>query len=166
MMTHELSSQGANFIKHFEGERLTAYDDGTGVMTIGYGHTGDVKVGETITQAQANSYFTEDVKWTVDTVNNAVKVDLKQSQFDALVSFTYNVGEEAFKSSTLLKKLNESDYNAVPAELDRWIYAGDKKGALADIARWTHLGSGKEVSPVLKERREKEGKLFAEGKYT
>ena len=51
-MTHELSSQGANFIKHFEGERLTAYDDGTGVMTIGYGHTGDVKVGETITQAQ------------------------------------------------------------------------------------------------------------------
>ena len=165
-MTHELSSQGANFIKHFEGERLTAYDDGTGVMTIGYGHTGDVKVGETITQAQANSYFTEDVKWAVDTVNNAVKVDLKQSQFDALVSFTYNVGGEAFKSSTLLKKLNESDYNAVPAELDRWIYAGDKKGALADIARWTHLGSGKEVSPVLKERREKEGKLFAEGKYT
>ena len=165
-MTHELSSRGASFIKHFEGERLTAYDDGTGIMTIGYGHTGDVKAGETITQAQADSYFIEDVKWAVNTVNNAVKVKLQQYQFDALVSFTFNVGEGAFKSSTLLKKLNAGDYGAVSGELDRWIYAGEKKGALADFVRWAHLGSGKEVSPDLKERREKEGALFAKGIYT
>ncbi|WP_340151539.1 lysozyme [uncultured Sneathiella sp.] len=164
-MTHELSSRGASFIKHFEGERLTAYDDGTGIMTIGYGHTGDVKAGETITQAQADSYLMGDVKWAVDTVNNAVKVKLQQNQFDALVSFTFNVGEGAFKSSTLLQKLNAGDYAAVPGELDRWIYAGDKKGAFAEFARWSHLGSGKEVSPVLKGRREKEGMLFSKGTY-
>lgn len=108
-MAHQLSEQGAEFIKRFEGLRLTAYNDGTGVMTIGYGHTGDVKAGETITQAEADSYFREDVKWAVDTVNNAVKVKLQKNQFDALVSFAYNVGEGAFKSSTLLKDLNVGD---------------------------------------------------------
>ncbi|MEX1034778.1 MAG: lysozyme [Sneathiella sp.] len=164
-MAYELSSRGADFIKSFEGNRLTAYDDGTGVMTIGYGHTGDVKVGETITQAQADSYFMEDVKGAVAAVNSAVKVNLTQGQFDALVSFTYNVGGGAFKSSTLLKKLNAGDFNAVTAELDRWIYAGDKQGMLADFVRWAQPGSGKEVSPVLKERREKEGRLFAKGTY-
>ncbi|MEX0582236.1 MAG: lysozyme [Sneathiella sp.] len=165
-MAYELSSRGADFIKSFEGNRLTAYDDGTGVMTIGYGHTGDVKVGETITQAQADSYFMEDVKGAVAAVNSAVKVNLTQGQFDALVSFTYNVGGGAFKSSTLLKKLNAGDFNAVTAELDRWIYAGDKQGMLAGFVRWAQPGSGKEVSPALKKRREKEGQLFAKATYS
>ncbi len=159
-MAHQLSAKGAAFIKQFEGLRLKAYDDGTGVMTIGYGHTGDVKIGETITQALADSYFSEDVKWAVDTVNNSVKTELQQNQIDALVSFTYNVGEGAFKSSTLLKKLNTGDYKSVPSELDRWIYAGEKKGMFAQFVRWAHLGSGMEVSPVLKARREKECELF------
>ena len=165
-MAHQLSDKGAKFIKQFEGLRLTAYNDGTGVMTVGYGHTGDVKAGETITQAQADSYFSEDVKWAVDTVNSAVKVELQQNQFDALVSFTYNVGEGAFKSSTLLKDLNAGDYKSVPSQLDRWIYAGEKTGMLAEFVRWAHLGSGKKVSPVLKERREKEGRLFKNGSYS
>ena len=165
-MAHQLSENGAEFIKQFEGLRLTAYNDGTGVMTIGYGHTGDVKAGETITQAQADSYFNADVKWAVDAVNNAVKVELQQNQFDALVSFTYNVGEGAFKSSTLLKDLNTGDYKSVPSQLDRWIYAGEKTGMLAEFVRWAHLGSGKEVSPVLMARREKEGKLFESGSYS
>lgn len=165
-MAHQLSKQGAEFIKRFEGLRLTAYNDGTGVMTIGFGHTGDVKAGETITQAEADSYFCEDVKWAVDTVNNAVKVKLQQNQFDALVSFAYNVGEGAFKSSTLLKDLNAGDYKAVPDQLERWIYAGEKTGILAAFVRWAHLGSGKEISPVLKSRREKEGRLFETGSYS
>lgn len=165
-MAQQLSAKGAEFIKQFEGLRLTAYNDGTGVMTIGYGHTGNVTPGETITQAQADSYFSGDVKWAVDTVNASVKVELQQNQFDALVSFTYNVGEGAFKSSTLLKKLNSGDYKSVPSELNRWIYAGDKKGLFAQFVRWAHLGSGKEVSPVLKARRENEGKLFKSGAYS
>ncbi|MDF2369102.1 lysozyme [Sneathiella sp.] len=165
-MAHQLSDEGAEFIKQFEGLRLTAYNDGTGVMTIGYGHTGNVKAGETITQAQADSYFSTDVKGAVDTVNNSVKVKLQQSQFDALVSFTFNVGEGAFKSSTLLKDLNTGDYKAVPSQLDRWIYAGEKTGVIANFVRWAHLGSGKKVSPVLKARREKEGKLFEKASYS
>jgi lysozyme len=165
-MVHQLSENGAAFIKQFEGLRLTAYNDGTGVMTIGYGHTGDVKAGETITQAQADAYFSEDVKWAVDTVNSAVRVKLQQNQFDALVSFTYNVGEGAFRSSSLLKKLNEGNYKSVPTQLNRWIYAGEKTGMLAEFVRWAHLGSGKKVSPVLKARREKEGELFNNGSYS
>ncbi|MBO0334974.1 lysozyme [Sneathiella sp. CAU 1612] len=165
-MAQQLSAKGAEFIKQFEGLRLTAYNDGTGVMTIGYGHTGDVNAGQTISQAQADSYFAGDVKWAVDTVNSSVKGELQQNQFDALVSFTFNVGEGAFKSSTLLKKLNSGDYKSVQSEMGRWIYAGEKKGAFAKFVRWAHLGSGKEVSPVLKARREREGKLFKSGTYS
>ena len=165
-MEHQLSKKGADLIKSFEGLRLSAYNDGAGVMTIGYGHTGNVKAGETITKAQAEADFTEDVKWAVDTVNSAVTVDLKQNQFDALVSFTFNVGQVAFKSSTLLTKLNSGNYSSVPSELDRWIYAGEKTGMLANFVRWAHLGSGKKVSSVLKDRREKEGRLFESGIYS
>jgi lysozyme len=163
---YQLSDKGSEFIKQFEGIRLKAYDDGTGVMTIGYGHTGDVKVGETISQTEANSYFNEDVKWAVDTVNSSVQVKLQQNQVDALVSFTYNVGMGAFKSSTLLKKLNAGDYKSVPSELNKWIYAGKKKGMVARFAHWAHLSNGKEISPVLKARREKEGGLFKNGTYS
>ncbi|MCC3306079.1 lysozyme [Sneathiella sp. HT1-7] len=165
-MVYQLSDKGSEFIKQFEGIRLKAYDDGTGVMTIGYGHTGDVKVGETISQTEANSYFNEDVKWAVDTVNSSVQVKLQQNQVDALVSFTYNVGMGAFKSSTLLKKLNAGDYKSVPSELNKWIYAGKKKGMVARFAHWAHLSNGKEISPVLKARREKEGGLFKNGTYS
>ncbi|MZR30459.1 lysozyme [Sneathiella litorea] len=164
-MLQQLSPKGAEFIKQFEGLKLTAYDDGTGVMTIGYGHTGDVKAGETISQSQADSYFNADIKWAVDRVNASVMVELQQNQFDALVSFTFNVGEGAFKSSTLLKKLNIGDYGSVPPELGRWIYAGNKKGLFSGFVRWAHLGTGKEVSSVLKARREKEGALFKSGLY-
>lgn len=164
-MPHQLSKQGADFIKRLEGLRLTAYKDSAGVVTIGYGHTGDVRMGQTISEADADSYFTKDIAWAVDAVNGAVKVNLTQAQFDALVSFTFNVGAGAFRSSTLLKKLNAGDYSAVLGEMARWVYAGDKKGLFASFVRWAHLGSGKEVSSVLKNRRAREGKLFSKGVY-
>ncbi|MCF8468091.1 MAG: lysozyme [Sneathiella sp.] len=165
-MAHKLSTAGADLIKGFEGVRLNAYEDGAGVMTIGYGHTGDIKAGETITQGQADAYFLDDVKRVEEAVNAAVTVELKQCQFDALVSFTYNIGDGAFKSSTLLKRLNAGDYDAVPGELDRWVYAGERIGLFAEFVRWAHLGSGKKVSPVLKKRRDKEAAVFKTGTYT
>ncbi|WP_334129202.1 lysozyme [Sneathiella sp.] len=165
-MPHQLSQQGADLIKHLEGLRLDAYQDSAGVLTIGYGHTGDVYAGQKISEAEADADFLKDIGWAVDAVNSAVHVALNQAQFDALVSFTFNVGGGAFRSSTLLKKLNAGDYAAVPVEMGRWVYAGDKKGMLASFVRWAHLGSGKEVSKVLKNRRDREGKLFATGAYS
>ena len=165
-MTHQLSKEGADFIKSMEGLRLGAYLDSAGVLTIGYGHTGgDVHSGQQISQAEADSYFSKDIGWAVTALSSSVKVPLNQAQFDALVSFTFNVGDGAFRSSTLLKKLNAGDTSAVPDEMNRWVYAGEKKGIIADFVRWAHLGSGKEVSSVLKKRREREGKLFSKGVY-
>lgn len=166
-MAHQLSTAGTGFIKSFEGLRLTAYNDGFGIMTIGYGHTADVKAGQVITQAQADAYFTGDVAWAVADVNRGVTEPLSQSQFDALVSFTFNVGGGAFKSSTLLKKLNAGGYTAVPSELNKWVHSGrKKKGFLNAFIRWAHLGSGEEVVPGLQKRRAEEGKIWSTGQYS
>ena len=98
-------------IKNHEGLRLTAYKDGGGVWTIGYGHTGsDVREGLTIPLSEAERLLTRDLRVAEGHVNDAVKVKLTQNQFDALVSFTYNLGGGAFRSSTLLKLLNAGDY--------------------------------------------------------
>src|SRR5690606_5379943 len=98
-MPHQLSKQGADFIKHLEGLRLSAYQDSAGVLTIGYGHTGDVRPGQKISEAEADADFMTDIGWAVDAVNSAVHVTLNQAQFDALVSFTFNVGSGAFRGS-------------------------------------------------------------------
>ncbi len=105
------SRVGINLITSFEDLRLNAYDDGVGVWTIGFGTTVypsgiKVKKGDVCTAEQAKAFFTYDLKRFENAVNGAVKVKLTQNQFDALVSLTYNIGENAFKGSTLLKKLN------------------------------------------------------------
>lgn len=95
----QISAIGLNLIKQFEGCHLTAYKDPIGIPTIGYGHTKGVKLGQKITQAQADSYLKQDLA-TAEKAVNALKYTLNQNQFDALVSFTYNCGTGNLKKLT------------------------------------------------------------------
>ena len=123
---------GLDLTCNFEGKRLTAYDDGVGVWTIGFGTTvypNGIKVmkGDTCTEAQAKAYMAHDLKKFESAVNNAVKVPLSQNQVDALVSLAYNIGTGAFSKSTLVKKLNANDFRGAADQFDVWVNAGGKR---------------------------------------
>lgn len=122
-----ISEKGINLIKRFEGLRLGAYLDSVAVPTIGYGHTRGVKLGQTITQEQAEDFLEEDIHEFELAIQRLVHVNLTQNQFDALVSFTFNLGIGSLKQSTLLKKLNAGDITGAANEFNRWTYAGGKK---------------------------------------
>lgn len=121
-----LSEKGLNFIESVEGLRLDAYLDSAGVATIGFGHTGDVKLGDRCTEEQAESWLQEDAKTAETVINKLVKVPLSQNQFDSLVSFVFNIGVGNFTRSTLLRLLNEGKYGDAAHEMGRWVYAGGK----------------------------------------
>ena len=123
----QTGTAGIELIKSFEGIRLNAYKDSAGVWTIGYGHTNNVYNGMTITSEEAETLLKNDLKQFEYYVNTYVSVNINQNQFDALVSFTYNVGGGAFKQSTLLEKLNNGDMNGAADEFGKWIYAGGIK---------------------------------------
>lgn len=127
------SQNGINLIKHFEGCKLSAYKCPSGVWTIGYGHTKGIKQGMKISQKQADNYLKDDLKTFEHCINKYVKVTINQNQFDALVSFTFNCGGGALKSSTLLKKLNKKDYSGAANELLRWNKSNGK--VLAGLTR-------------------------------
>ena len=122
----QLSDSGVDLIKNFEGLRLSAYQDSGGVWTIGYGHTGGVKAGDLITQGQAEALLRHDTGWAQDAVRQQVHVPLTQDQFNALTSFTFNLGAAALQSSTLLSKLNAGDYAGAQAEFGRFVHAGGR----------------------------------------
>ena len=115
---------GRKLIKTFEGYRSEAYLCPAGKWTIGYGHTSGVKEGDTCTKEQADIYLQEDIQWA-EKVVNAQNLRLNQFQFDALVSFVFNVGSGNFQESTLLKviKANPKDYTAIEEEWKRWKYS-------------------------------------------
>jgi lysozyme len=118
------SDQGLALTERFEGLQLTAYQDPVGVWTIGYGHTGpDVQPGLTITQEQAGALLLQDVAGAVAAVNRLVTVPLTQNQFDALVDFTFNVGQGNLASSTLLRELNAGNTAGAAAQFLVWVYA-------------------------------------------
>lgn len=122
-----ISDEGLSLIKKFEGLRLTAYQDAVGIWTIGYGHTGpDVTPGMRVTQEQAESLLRKDVAEAEDAVRSLVKAPISQSQYDALVSFVFNVGRTAFMNSTLLRLLNQGDWVSAAAEFAKWHKAGKK----------------------------------------
>ncbi len=137
------SAAGLALIEQFEGLRLEAYQDGAGVWTIGYGHTLDVFKGDTCTQEQAAEWLTEDVAEAEDSVNSLVKVPLSQSQFDALVSFAFNLGGQSLATSTLLRDLNGGSYTLAASQFPRWDNVAGKP------------------SPGLLKRRTAEQELFA-----
>ena len=127
-----VSNKGVDLICEFEGKRLVAYDDGVGVWTIGFGtikypNGVRVKKGDTCTLDQAKEYMRHDLIEFEHTVNSSVKVPLNQNQFDALVSLAYNIGSNAFKSSTLVKKLNAGDYQGAADQFNAWVNAGGKR---------------------------------------
>lgn len=119
---------GKDLIKKYEGCRLEAYKCPAGIWTIGYGHTGqDVFEGKTITQQEADNLLSKDLTRFEKFLNRVIKVPVNQNQFNALASFTYNVGMGALQNSTLLKKLNNNDLIGAANEFDRWVYANGKK---------------------------------------
>jgi lysozyme len=148
----DVSAGGLSLIASFEGWRGDLYDDVAGNATIGYGHlvhAGPVTAadrggpyGNGITQAQGLALLHGDAARMVEAVRSSVTVPLTQDQFDALVSFTYNVGAGAFEGSTLLRLLN----------------AGDYAGARAQFAVWDKAGG--QVVPGLVRRRAAEAALF------
>ncbi len=130
-----LSEEGAKLIAGFEGFRAQLYNDAASHCTIGYGHLvhhgpidgsepAELKAG--ISQERALELLQEDAAKAAAEIERCVKVPLEQHQFDALVSFAFNVGNGAFRESTLLRLLNEERYDAVEAQLARWNKAGGK----------------------------------------
>ena len=119
----EISQKGIDLIKSFEGCKLNAYPDpatGGEPITIGYGHTGGVKMGDVISWHQAEELLKHDLEKFVIAVNFMVHVDQTQGQFDALVSFAYNCGTGNLQASTLLKMINAGSQEAAGAQLLRW----------------------------------------------
>jgi len=142
----KISAAGIELLKQFEGCRLTAYQDSVGVWTIGFGTTAGVKEGQTISQVKAEEYLRFDLAIFEKAVTESLKVPVNQNQFDALVSFTYNVGVSAFRSSTLLNLINEkTDKKVVATEFSKWVKAGNQ------------------TLPGLVSRRKAESELFLKG---
>ena len=119
-----ISAEGKSLIRSFEGCRLSAYLDSAGVPTIGWGRTKGVKMGDTCTQQQADAWFDEELPEYEGYINDMVTVPLEQHQFDALVSWVYNLGPANFGQSTLLKRLNAGDFIGTAAEFRKWNRAG------------------------------------------
>ncbi|MET4998419.1 lysozyme [Enterobacter hormaechei] len=127
----QTSDKGIALIKQFEGCKLTAYQDSVGVWTIGYGWTQPVegkpiRAGMTIKQETAERLLKTGLVSYESDLSRLVKVGLTQGQFDALVSFTYNLGARSLSTSTLLRKLNAGDYAGAADEFLRWNKAGGK----------------------------------------
>lgn len=141
------SKNGIDLIKKYEGLRLKAYRCPSGVLTIGYGHTKGVKQGMVITKSKAEQYLLDDLINFEKAVSNYVKVAINQNQFDALVSFSFNVGINAFKNSTLLRRLNKGNFTEASQEFLRW-----------------NKSNGK-VLEGLSKRRKEERALFIKTNY-
>lgn len=135
----KMSDNGRRLLTQWEGKENRVYRDSAGLLTIGVGHllTKDeitsgkiliagvpVKYESGLTDQQIDKLLEHDLSWAESAVNTYIDVELNQNQFDSLVSFTFNVGKQAFYSSTLRKVLNQGRYDLVPAQLMRWVRAG------------------------------------------
>lgn len=140
----QISQSGIELIKAHEGCELTAYKDQGGVLTIGYGHTGqDFNDNSIWTQEQCDITLKNDLIRFEECVNRLVTVIINQNQFDALCSFSFNLGCRALANSTLLRLLNE----------------GNPNGAALEFKKWDHIGA-KEIQGLLA-RRNDEATLFS-----
>jgi lysozyme len=120
------SNQLIEKIKEFEGLRLRAYRDSGGKPTIGYGHTLGVKMGQHITERQAEEMLEQDL-WVAGRFPNTMKEIDTQGKYDAVVSFIFNLGVGNFKRSTLYKHIrHHAPDRLIQAEFRRWVHAGGK----------------------------------------
>lgn len=145
----KVNAKGLALIKHFEGLFLEAYIDPVGVWTIGYGHTKNAKKGMKITEGEAEALLREDLSLHEAFVESHVSISINDDEFSALVSFAFNVGNGALKSSTLLQLLNSGKKRKAAEQFDAWV-----KGT---------VGGNKVTLPGLVRRREAERKLFESG---
>ena len=142
-MSRTLAAPGEALIKSFEKLELVGYADEGGVPTAGWGHTGqDVTVGQTYTLQDAQGWFAADIEHAEQVVDGTAPLSCTQNQFDALVSFAFNVGVGAYLHSTLLSRLK----------------GGDLAGAAAQFLVWDHVDG--EASAGLLRRRQAEQALF------
>ena len=144
MNEYDYSNTGLALTRSFEGLRLQAYQDSAGVWTIGYGHTGsEVHRGQCVSETEAETLLRSDLSSAVRAVRKAVQVDLAQHQFDALVDFCFNTGSGSFLGSSLLRYVNQGEFDNATAQFGRWVHAGGK------------------VLPGLVRRRAAEAALFS-----
>ena len=120
----KISENGLELIKKFEGCETTAYQDSVGVWTIGFGYTKGVEEGQTCSIEDAESMLADEMDEYEGYINNMVKVELQQHEFDALVAWVYNLGPTNLGESTMLKVLNGGQFDRVPDEMNRWTRAG------------------------------------------
>ncbi len=124
-----LSSSGFEFLKSFEGFEAQAYRCPGGYQTIGYGHV--IRKGEDYASAlslfEAERLLRQDATIAENAVRRFIDVNLRQKQFDALVSFTFNLGSGALQRSTLRRKINREEHDEVPDELMKWIWAAGRR---------------------------------------
>jgi len=145
----KISEVGEKLLKESEGLELTAYRDTGGVLTIGWGHTGpDVLPGMQISMDTAEIILANDLIECYECIENYVDVPLSQGQYDAITDFIFNLGCGAFKSSTLLRLLNQGDYDGARKQFPRWCH-GKVGGKLVKLE-------------ALVIRRAKEAQLFAQ----
>lgn len=154
-----VSDKGIRFIKNFEGCKLEVYKCPSNVLTIGYGHTGsDVRAGMRITKDEAERLFRIDLLVHENNINKLVKVPLAQGQFDALVSLEYNIGYGNFKSSSILRLVNEGKFKEACA---RFLF--ENKNAKTPEEKykgcWVFNNQKKVVQGLVNRRRE-EQKMF------
>ena len=145
---NKINNKGLNLIKEFEGLKTNAYRDAANVPTIGYGHTKGVKEGDSITEQFATAMLDKELREYEGYVDQMVNVPLNENQHAALVSFVYNLGPTNLSQSSLLRELNNGNYNRVPSELKRWNKAR-VKGELTELEGLTR-------------RRQAEADLFNE----
>ncbi|MGX6962312.1 glycoside hydrolase family protein [Vagococcus xieshaowenii] len=130
MTNYQLSTEGYQFIKQWEGERLQAYRDPAGVWTIGVGHTGPVngqpiKAGLTITAKQSEQLLQTDIHTHTQVLKQVVTAPLTQHQFDALASFCFNLGPNIIKDAALLQAINRQDWLETTNQMSRYVHAGN-----------------------------------------
>ena len=124
-----ITQNGLNLIKRFEGFSQTVYFCPAGYPTIGYGHVvkDDEDFSSGIDEARAEQLLRQDAQIAERAVLRLITVPLTDAQFDALVSFTFNLGGGALQRSTLRRKINREEHAEVPEQFMRWVWAGGRK---------------------------------------
>ena len=141
----QINQAGLDLIKSFEGCSLTAYADSGGILTIGFGHTGGVEPGQTITQGQADAYLEQDLESAEQVVQNATEIDLTPNQFGALVSWEFNTG--ALAGSEGMALINQRQFEA----------AWDNHFCL-----WIHDANGNVLEGLVRRRAAEKALFFSE----